>query len=155
MKFNLICAAILLLLPNAGAAVACPEGWFKLQCRGPVDIEQNMATATAGNRALLNEILLRFQPGDRAAGEDGAALSMGMCSWIDRAFRDGEPGRLIILGDFATDDRLSAEYASSFGSMIAGVQVCNSNPDCRLEFCAKNTGSNLSAYPRHVRFRHP
>jgi hypothetical protein len=68
----------LFLLTSSPAAAL---GTFPLDCRGGGQLSLHFAQ-------LEHTLYVRFQP---APGPAGAGLAPGQCSWLDRAFRPGEP----------------------------------------------------------------
>jgi hypothetical protein len=57
---------------------------FPLDCRGGGKLSLHFAQVD-------ETLYIRFQP---APGPSGAGLAPGQCSWVDRAFRPGEPGQI-------------------------------------------------------------
>ena len=72
-------AGLLTLAPSARA-----QGTFPLQCRGGGQANMKYDSAE-------RTIYARFRP---APGPAGNGLAPGQCSWLDRAFRAGEPWQI-------------------------------------------------------------
>jgi len=77
--FALIAGLLTLATPSARA-----QGTFPLQCRGGGQANMKYDSAE-------RTIYARFRP---APGPAGNGLAPGQCSWLDRAFRPGEPGQI-------------------------------------------------------------
>jgi hypothetical protein len=66
------------------------SGIYELRCRGAEGLFAIDGPAVTGSDTLH----LNFLPSSRASGADGRGLDAGTCAWIDRLFRDGEPGQI-------------------------------------------------------------
>jgi hypothetical protein len=73
-------AGLLMLTPPSARA----QGTFPLQCRGGGQV--NMVYDSDAKT-----VFVRFRP---APGPAGNGLAPGQCSWLDRAFRSGEPWQI-------------------------------------------------------------
>ena len=81
--------ALAAALVSADKLVA-QSGIYELRCRGAEGLFAIDGPAVTGSDTLH----LNFLPSSRAAGADGRGLDAGTCAWIDRLFRDGEPGQI-------------------------------------------------------------
>ena len=153
-RLSMIAAAATAVFTTAPSAFAteCPGGYFPLICRGPIDFEH---TLIYDDTITAHEVMIRFAPGDRAAGPSGEDLSRGACSWIDRKFRDEENGAGRLVFENANDDAGVAMRASAQETMLAGAQTCNANDRCRITFCAKPVNGRFQIYNSTMGVKHP
>jgi hypothetical protein len=77
-------SAMIVSLLTIGAPPAHAQGTFPLQCRGG-------GQANMKYDSDEKTIYARFRP---APGPAGNGLAPGQCSWLDRAFRPGEPSQI-------------------------------------------------------------
>jgi hypothetical protein len=85
--------------PDAIAQVT-EAGTYELRCRGGEDLFRIQGPEATGSDTLQ----LYFNWAEGAARPDGGGLMPGTCSWIDRAWHEGEPSRI----DFTTSGPLAA-----------------------------------------------
>lgn len=115
LGYSLIVATVFALFSQAAAQ----QKTFPLYCRGPL----TYVTGTG-----VGFTLVFFQKNNRHAGDKGAFLAKGTCSWADRVISPDEPSKLI-LGEYKVPPTLGPDWRA-LNAKIPAFISCNHDERC-------------------------